>query len=99
MQGDNEQSETKGKGSLVGVLLTAILATTYTGTRKIIRARRELTPHRNRRVYTDSRESPLTLVGLNIIDVSYDDGDLFWGHSIVVSGSVPDGPTRAGIHG
>lgn len=29
----------------------------------------------------------------------YDDGDLFWGHSIMVSGNLKDGPTDAGIHG
>jgi len=29
----------------------------------------------------------------------YDDGDLFWGHSIMVSGNLQDGPTDAGIHG
>jgi len=29
----------------------------------------------------------------------YDDGDLFWGHVIMVSGDMKDGPTDAGIHG
>ena len=29
----------------------------------------------------------------------YDDGDLFWGHSIMVSGNLTDGPPDAGIHG
>jgi len=29
----------------------------------------------------------------------YDDGDLFCGHVIMVSGNVTDGPTDAGIHG
>lgn len=29
----------------------------------------------------------------------FDDGDLFWGHSIMVSGNLKDGPTDAGIHG
>jgi len=29
----------------------------------------------------------------------YDDGDLFWGHSIRVSGSLSEGPTFAGIEG
>jgi hypothetical protein len=29
----------------------------------------------------------------------YDDGDLFWGHSIRVSGSLSNGPTSAGIEG
>lgn len=29
----------------------------------------------------------------------YDDGDLFWGHSIMVSGSLVDGLDGAGIHG
>ncbi len=29
----------------------------------------------------------------------YDDGDLFWGHSIMVSGDLKDGPSNAGIHG
>jgi hypothetical protein len=29
----------------------------------------------------------------------HDDGDLFWGHSIMVSGNLRDGPTDAGIHG
>ena len=29
----------------------------------------------------------------------YDDGDLFWGHSIMVSGSLADGLDGAGIHG
>jgi len=29
----------------------------------------------------------------------YDDGDLFLGHAIMVSGNLRDGPTNAGIHG
>lgn len=29
----------------------------------------------------------------------YDDGDLFWGHSIMVSGNLKDGPTEASIQG
>jgi len=29
----------------------------------------------------------------------HDDGDLFWGHSIQISGSLKDGPTRADIPG
>jgi len=29
----------------------------------------------------------------------FEDGDLFWGHDIMVEGSVTDGPTKAGIHG
>lgn len=29
----------------------------------------------------------------------YDDGDLFWGHTIMVSGSLESGCTDAGIHG
>lgn len=29
----------------------------------------------------------------------HDDGDLFWGHSILVSGNLADGPKDAGIHG
>ena len=29
----------------------------------------------------------------------HNDGDLFWGHSIVVGGNLTDGPNDAGIHG
>ena len=29
----------------------------------------------------------------------HDDGDLFWGHAIMVSGDLEDGPAEAGIHG
>ena len=29
----------------------------------------------------------------------FDDGDLFWGHSIMVSGNIQDGLDDAGIHG
>ncbi len=29
----------------------------------------------------------------------HDDGDLFWGHAIQVSGNVKDGPTQADIPG
>lgn len=29
----------------------------------------------------------------------HDDGDLFWGHSVMVSGNLEDGPKDAGIHG
>ena len=29
----------------------------------------------------------------------HNDGELFWGHSIMVSGNLADGPTDAGIHG
>jgi hypothetical protein len=29
----------------------------------------------------------------------YDDGELFWGHSIMVNGNLTDGPKDAGIHG
>ncbi|TWU34194.1 hypothetical protein [Novipirellula artificiosorum] len=29
----------------------------------------------------------------------FDDGDLFWGHAIMVSGDVENGPDDAGIHG
>lgn len=29
----------------------------------------------------------------------FDDGDLFWGHSIAVSGTLAGGPEEAGIHG
>jgi hypothetical protein len=29
----------------------------------------------------------------------HNDGDLFWGHSIMVSGNLTDGPKDAGIHG
>jgi hypothetical protein len=32
-------------------------------------------------------------------EFSYDDGDLFWGHSIVVRGNLTNGPTSAGIEG
>ena len=29
----------------------------------------------------------------------FDDGDIFWGHSIYVDGNLVDGPTNAGFHG
>ena len=29
----------------------------------------------------------------------FNDGDLFWGHTILVSGTLTDGPNDAGIHG
>jgi hypothetical protein len=32
-------------------------------------------------------------------DFWHDDGDLFWGHSIQVSGDLLDGPTHADIPG
>jgi hypothetical protein len=49
-------------------------------------------------------KSKMTLQSISIypdgnFDFWYDDGDLFWGHSIQVSGSLADGPTSAGIPG
>jgi hypothetical protein len=38
-------------------------------------------------------------VGPENIELWYNDGDLFWGHSIRVSGSLSEGPTFAGIEG
>jgi hypothetical protein len=32
-------------------------------------------------------------------DFWFNDGDLFWGHSIMVTGNLKEGPTRAGIEG
>jgi hypothetical protein len=29
----------------------------------------------------------------------FDDGDLFWGHSIAVRGSLAEGPTEASVEG
>jgi len=63
--------------------------------------------------WLDENESELTAeqflaaIELTSITISYDgefefwfdDGDLFWGHSIMVSGNLKDGPTDAGIHG
>jgi hypothetical protein len=48
--------------------------------------------------------SKLTLQSISIdpggeFEFWYDDGDLFWGHSILVSGDIERGPTDAGIHG
>jgi len=64
-------------------------------------------------VWLDERESKLSAkdfidrMTLELISISsdgefefwYDDGDLFWGHSIVVSGNLKDGPNRAVISG
>jgi len=47
-------------------------------------------------------KSKMTLQSISIhpdgdFDFWHDDGDLFWGHSIQVSGSLADGPTAADI--
>jgi len=61
----------------------------------------------------DDRDEPLTptefldRVTLTSVTVEtdgsfgfwFDDGDLFWGHAISVSGTLADGPLRAGISG
>ncbi|MBI3853442.1 MAG: DUF2262 domain-containing protein [Verrucomicrobia bacterium] len=54
-----------------------------------------------------SREQFKSKMSLNSITVNpngsfefwYDDGDLFWGHSIRVSGTLSEGPNDAGIEG
>jgi hypothetical protein len=41
----------------------------------------------------------ITIYPLGSFEFWYDDGDLFWGHSIMVSGSLAGGLADAGIHG
>jgi len=43
--------------------------------------------------------SSITVEANGDFEFWYDDGDLFWGHSIRVSGSLSEGPTFAGIEG
>lgn len=64
-------------------------------------------------VWLDDDEPPLTALEfksrmkLESISISpdggftfwHDDGDLFWGHAIQISGSLVDGPTHADIPG
>ncbi len=83
MKEKEEEKEKGQKGSIMRVLIPSILATAYVGARKVIKARRELTPHRTRRVYADSQEKPLALVGLNIIDVA--GGRVLWDRVVELS--------------
>jgi hypothetical protein len=41
----------------------------------------------------------ISLIGDGSFEFWHDDGDLFWGHAIMVSGNLTDGPNDAGIHG
>ena len=43
--------------------------------------------------------SSITVDPTGSFEFWYDDGDLFWGHSIMVSGSFEEGLQEAGIHG
>lgn len=52
----------------------------------------------------DQFKSRMTLQSISIhpdgdFEFWHDDGDLFWGHSIQISGSLDDGPTQADIPG
>jgi len=43
--------------------------------------------------------SSITVHPQGTFEFWYDDGDLFWGHSIMISGSIEKGLREAGIHG
>jgi hypothetical protein len=43
--------------------------------------------------------SSITVDPKGTFEFWYDDGDLFWGHAIMVSGSIEEGLREAGIHG
>jgi hypothetical protein len=52
------------------------------------------------KAFQDRMELQSILISPNgEIQFSFDDGDLFWGHSIEVSGSVSEGPKYANIEG
>jgi hypothetical protein len=52
-----------------------------------------------RRFMQAMRLEAITLNAKGEVDFTYDDGGLFWGHVIQVSGTLKDGPKRAGIAG
>src|SRR5262249_25964407 len=52
----------------------------------------------------DQFQEKMTLKGITVypdgaFEFWHDDGDLFWGHSILVSGNLTEGPTDANIPG
>jgi hypothetical protein len=52
----------------------------------------------------DQFKAQMTLQSISVypdgtFEFWHDDGDLFWGHSIMVSGNLKEGPLEAGIHG